>query len=316
MSGNRRGHRGRGGKGKCANPTYNQALALKEAETQQYFAWLMSLACSQFEWSGLPESVDTWYLERQLFQCGCATLCHERDMPDVLVGVQAGYDGNINIYGLPTSWHAFGANGYMFDCDSENGVLVWDRDSKVNVSTKLMLLARKLATYSRVENVNLIHQMTPWVVEAPEEQVSSVTSALAQAMTGQPAIVGYEGTSEMLTNGIKVFGETKVGWMGDKLQSGALGTMSEAFRILGIPHLQFEKSERLITNETRGTLSSTYLSMLDRLNGRKRALSWLHDNGWSDAQVRLAPWLADMFTSMMENEQDSSSSVFGSSGGE
>ena len=140
---------------------------------------------------------------------------------------------------------------------------------------------------------------------------------LAQAMTGQPAIVGYEGTSEMLTNGIKVFGETKVGWMGDKLQSGALGTMGEAFRVLGIPHLQFEKSERLITNEARGTLSSTYLSMLDRLNGRKRALSWLHDNGWPDAQVRLAPWLGDMFTSLMENERgSSSSSVFGSSGGE
>lgn len=299
MSNNRRGKRGSGKtkRNQCSYPQQNQAIASNQLQYSAYLSWLFSLAVNTFEWQGLPPGCDARYLEMSLCAYGTATVAHKPD-ESIWWSLRAGGGSEPNAYGNPTRWQAMGDNGRVFfDVTPENGFLVWERKSRTMMYPKLDMLARKLAKYERVESVNLSHQFVPWMVETTEEQAYTVENILAQALSGQVAVFGVGGAFDGIKDGINAT-STKTEWIGDKLQKGALGVWGEAYRIMGIPHLQFEKTERMITDEAQTTLVPTRISLDDRLESRMELVRWLHDVGFADADVRVSPRIAEGFERM------------------
>ena len=290
-------HRGRrgSGRGQRTNDVYNQALAENTIEFTQYMEWITSLAMSRFEYEGLPETCDARYLEECLLYFGQATIAAPEDMPDIYFSIQAAATGELTPYGKPMRWRCIGADGKTnFAASWETGTFIYDRKSRANLWGKLESCAKRLARYSRTENINLMHQFTPYLVTAPEEQVQSVQNVFAQTVSGQAAVVGYEALSDLIKNGIDTI-DTQVEWIGDKLQTGALGTWSEVFRILGIPHLQFEKAERMITDEAETTLVPTRLMLEDALAAREEGLDWFNKRFGFNATVSVNPTIQALY---------------------
>lgn len=285
-------HRGKRGGGRKTSPIYDKALAVNGIEAAQYLQWITSLALMRYEWEGLPDTCSPRFLEQTLLYTGHATIA--RDKSGAWLTLQASNIGELNPYGDPVRWQCIGMNGRVyFESDWSRGVYMFDRKSRACLWAKLSLLADKLARYSRTENVNLLHQFTPYLITAPDEQVQSVQNVFAQVVAGQPAIVGYDSLSDLVSNGIQAI-QTNVEWRGDKLQAGALGVWGEVFRILGIPHLQYEKRERLITDEAETTLAPTRLALMDGLEGRREVLGDLARLG-IHASVRINPVIERLF---------------------
>ena len=304
MSKNRRGKRGSGKtkRERCANPQQNQALASNVLQYEEYRAWLFSLAANCFIWKGLPPGCNSRYLEQVLCSYGNATVARAQD-ENVWYSLQAGAGYGLNAYGDPTRWRAIGANGKIqFEVSQDTGFLVWERKTRVNMSAKLDMIARKLAKYERVESVNLSQQFVPWMVSAPEEQQYTVQNILAQAMSGQTVVFGYGDAFNPIKDALTV-SQTRTEWLGDKLQKGALGVWGEAFRIMGIPHLQFEKAERMITDEAQTTLAPTKLALQDRLQGRLELVEWLHEHGFESANVKVNPEIERVFEGLAAGEE-------------
>ena len=250
---------------------------------------LLSLAMNRFRWEGLPETCDARFLETQLHKNGIATICHSREMPDVWETLVAMPEGEFNKYGIPTKWRAMGWNpkdtGY--EVTPETGELVYYSWTRLNIWSALGMYARKLAHYERTEDINLTHQHKPWVFVAQDRsQKLQLENIMTQTLGGEPAIIVTNAGMSMV-EGIKAI-DTQVPLIVEELARGYQNVLNNALLFLGIPHLAFEKGERMIEDEARANTAPTNTLLLNCIQARRDAckrLRQLDPRRFSDLNV-------------------------------
>ena len=136
--------------------------------------------------------------------------------------------------------------------------------------------------------------MTPYILAVPDEKVLDVQTVLGAIGVGQPAIVGYEGLADTISKGINVL-QTGVEWKGEQFQRGALGVWSEIFRLIGIPHVMFEKTERMNTDETQTAYAPARMMLDDGLKARKIACEEWNKAYGGNIDVRVNPFVEEMY---------------------
>lgn len=233
---------------------------------------LISLAMNRFRWEGLPETCDARFLEMQLHRSGIATICHDVNTPDIWETLIAMPQGEYNKYGIPTKWQAmgYGPNTARYDVTPVNGELVYYSWSRIGIWSALELYARKLAHYERTEDVNLTHQMKPWVfVTSDRAQKLQLENIMTQTLGGEPAIIVNQAGLSMV-EGVTAI-NTGVELVVEQLARGFQNTINNALMFLGIPHLAFEKGERMIEQEAIANTAPTNTLLLNCLQARRDA---------------------------------------------
>lgn len=230
---------------------------------------LISLAINRFRWVGLPDTCDARYLEKVLLRNGIATLSFKADEPiRIYHTLQALVQGNYNMYGLPVNWRAVGYDGLTdYPVTDDNGVLCYYSYSRISPFNALEIYARKLAHYERTEDVNLSHQMKPFIFIAPQEKKLELANLVKQVEGGEPAILGDERMLDLVNNVTAL--NTEVPLVVEELARGYQNTFNMALLYLGIPHLAFEKGERMIEDEARANTAPTNVMLLDCLQARR-----------------------------------------------
>ena len=230
---------------------------------------LLALAINRFRWEGLPETCDARYLEKVLHRTGMATLSYKADEPTkIFTTLTAIQQGEYNMYGLPTNWRAVGYDGLTdYPVNDENGVICWYSWSRINPWNALEIYARKMAHYERTEDVNLTQQMKPFIGIAPQEKRLELVNLLKQVEGGEPAILGDEGLSKLVDN-VKTI-DIGVPLITEELARSYQNVLNQALLYLGIPHLAFEKGERMIEDEARANTAPTNVMLLDCLQARR-----------------------------------------------
>lgn len=230
---------------------------------------LLSLAINRFRWEGLPDTCDARYLEKVLHRNGIATLSHKaNDEVPVLTTLQAVPFGSYNMYGLPTAWRAVGYDGLTdYEVTADNGILCYYSYARVSPWNALEIYARKMAHYERTEDVNLTQQMRPFIGIAPQEKKLELVNLIKQVQGGEPAILGDDGLLNLVSK-VTVL-DTKVPLITEELARSHQNVLNQALLYLGIPHLAFEKGERMIEDEARANTAPTNIMLLDCLQARR-----------------------------------------------
>lgn len=277
-------------------PNFWQSSKFNDMAVQMYTADLVKLATNRFKWDGLPDTVNVKYLEFCLLMNGYATIAHPEDkgMGDLWFGLQVANLGDLSIYGEPTEWMAQGANGktWFNVKDGKNGVLIYNSNQFVNAyvpgydSTWIMIqyLARKLAHFDRTEDSNLAMQQTAWFLTCDQEKQYDAVNLFKQINGYEPAVLASSNIRSEI--GIDVL-KTDVPYIGEQLANGKRNIMNQAYAQLGIPHLEFEKSERMISDEAQSNNSPTMLRLLDALAPRRRAAEKLSELLGNEVTVTL-----------------------------
>lgn len=258
---------------------YNQRAYLKNLNM------LLALAINRFRWEGLPKTCDARYFEKTLHRNGIATLSHKADdAVPVFTTLQAMPNGEYNMYGLPTRWRAVGFDGLTdYEVDATNGELCYYSYSRVSPWNALEIYARKMAHYERTEDVNLSQQMKPFIGIAPQEKKLELVNLLKQVQGGEPAILGDNGLLD-LANSVTVI-DTKVPIITEELARSRENVFNQALLYLGIPHLAFEKGERMIEDEARANTAPTEVMILDCLQARREFCEKVNRKFGLDVQV-------------------------------
>lgn len=233
---------------------------------------LFGLAMNRFRWEGLPDTCDARFLEKQLHKNGLATICHDVATPDIWESLIAMPEGEYNKYGIPTKWRAVGWNpadtGY--EVTPVNGELVFYSWTRLNIWSALGMYARKLAHYERTEDINLTHQMKPWVfVTQDRAQKLQVENLLTQTMGGEPAVIVNQPGMAMIDSITAI--DTRVELVVEQLARGYQNVLNNALMFLGIPHLAFEKGERMIEQEALANTAPTNTLLMNCLQARRDA---------------------------------------------
>lgn len=231
---------------------------------------LLSLAINRFRWQGLPDTCDARYLEKTLHRNGLATLSFKENEPvRIFTTLQAMPYGQYNMYGIPTNWRAVGYDGLTdYEVSDANGELCYYSYSRFSPWNALEIFARKMAHYERTEDVNLTLQMKPFIGIAPQEKRMELVNLLKQVQGGEPAILGDSGLLD-LVNKVTVI-DTKVPLITEELARSNQNVFNQALLYLGIPHLAFEKGERMIEDEARANTAPTNVMLLDCLQARRQ----------------------------------------------
>lgn len=246
---------------------------------------LMSLAMNRFRWVNLPETCDARYLEFTLHRCGLATLSHKADDEvKVFTTLQAMPNGEYNMYGYPVRWRAVGFDGLTdYEVTNDNGSLCYYSFSRISPWNALEMYARRMAHYERTEDVNLTQQMKPFIGIAPQEKKLELVNLLKQVQGGEPAILGDSGLLDLARNVTVI--DTKVPIITEELAQGYQNVLNAAMLYLGIPHLAFEKGERMIEQEARANTAPTNIMLLDCLQARRQFCNDVNAKFGLDVQV-------------------------------
>lgn len=257
---------------------YWQSAAFNQRAFMGNLDILLSLAMNRFRWVGLPETCDARFLERQLHRAGIATICHEKTSPDIWQTLIAMPQGEFNMYGIPTKWRACGYlnDNTGYEVTPDNGELVYYSWSRIDIWNMLQLYARRMTHYQRTEDINLTHQHKPWVFVVPDRAKKlEAENLLKETLGGEPAII-VNSAGMSLVDGIQAI-DTKVPLIVEDLAQGYQNVLNSALLFLGIPHLAFEKGERMIEREAMANTAPTNIMLINCLNSRRDACKRLRE---------------------------------------
>ena len=251
---------------------FDESAILNNRTYVQYVNRLTELAISMFEWTGLPESVDSRYIELHLFSNGCMVYFDDEVMGNLCLDCT--YNGGLDVYGYPILRRAYSSyNGYNRLLKNSNSVIIWNNLLHVPSEADIRAYARRLWMLDRIIDVNANAQKTPILVQGNEKQRLSLVNLYKEYDGNAPVIFG---DSSLNTEGLKSI-STGAPYVADRIYELKTQIWNEALTYLGISNINIQKKERLITDEVTRNQGGTVASRYSRLEARRQAVERIND---------------------------------------
>lgn len=259
---------------------FDESAILNNRTYVQYVNRLTELAISMFEWTGLPESVDSRYIELHLFSNGCMVYFDDEVMGNLCLDCT--YNGGLDVYGYPILRRAYSSyNGYNRLLKNSNSVIIWNNLLHIPSEADIRAYARRLWMLDRIIDVNANAQKTPILVQGNEKQRLSLVNLYKEYDGNAPVIFG---DSSLNTEGLKSI-STGAPYVADRIYELKTQIWNEALTYLGISNINIQKKERLITDEVTRNQGGTVASRYSRLEARRQAVERI--NGMFGTNIKV-----------------------------
>ena len=275
---------------KRQNYKWSISAAINDDTYDDYLLRFERLARSIFEWVNLPKSMNARWLEKSLFEYGCAALLYTEKYG--FINTKASSAGKVNIYGLPTQISCFsydfkevrelytGISDIEIEEDEEKRkdllenkkskecILVMNNWECVPTFSTMELFAYRLYEAQRTCDTNIKAQKTPIMVVVDEKQRLLMENLYNQYDGNQTFIFGDNG---QLSTDIMKSVNTNAPYIADKVTEYKKEIWNEALEYLGINTMAIEKKERLITDEASSNNELINLNLQSFLAPRQEA---------------------------------------------
>lgn len=248
------------------------SMLKNDATYIEYVDRLTELAVSMFEWKNLPKTIDERFLEMTLFGKGFAVFYKDEDLGDYLA-LPAKIGGELNIYNIPKIRTAYATNGYQYELDESNSVIIYNNMIHKNSVLDVHMFAERLYEMDRIIDVNIGAQKTPVLISCDETQRLTLKNLYMQFDGNMPVIYGDKNINP---NSLKVL-STGAPFVADKIYQLKNQRWNEMLTYLGISNVNYQKKERMISDEVLRGQGGTIASRYSRLNERKKACEAINE---------------------------------------
>lgn len=255
------------------------SATLNNASYIQYYNRLLELSMSMFEWKNLPDTVDPRFLELALFSDGMAVFFKDEILGYLTLRCMIG--GKLNVYQIPTIRRAYASNGYNKPLDENNSVIIFNNMLHSNSMLDVEMFSLRLYNLDRAIDVNANAQKTPILISCDETQRLTLKNLYMQYDGNMPVIYADKSLNP---NALKVL-QTGAPYVADKLFELKSRTWNEALTYLGISNVNYQKKERMITDEVVRNQGGTIASRYSRLNARRQAADEINKMFGLDIEV-------------------------------
>lgn len=232
----------------------------------KYYNRLEEIAMTRFEWRNLPETCDERFLENALYRYGYAIFFKDEIIGEMALPVAIG--GGRTVYDIPTERRAYANNGYSKNLTVDNSVIIYNNYIHTNNKSALVDFALELTDIDETIRVNARAQKTPVLLQGEEKQVATLLNLYEQFDGNAPMVFGDRSISaDKLITAIS----TGAPYVADKLYELKSNIWNEALTYLGIPNVQTNKKERLITDEVERSNGGTMASRFTDIEMRRKA---------------------------------------------
>lgn len=246
------------------NPT-NQRVAMLE---RMYFRVLTELAVNRFKWSGMPESVDTRFLEITLFHQALSVFYFD-DRYDKYLALKGGSTNYINMMDNPTAFHVIGNNFVAKTIGAKDAVPIWANYLRIPDLDIVMLYSTKLADIDRSIEINAENARRTKIIAINENQRLSAVNINRQIDEGQ-SVVALAGPLQDMEF-VKALDLGVEPEAIEKLHIVRTRIWNECMGLLGIENANQDKTERLVSGEVDANDEQTSMMRYVNLNARRMA---------------------------------------------
>ena len=251
--------------GRRKRTEFEESLRMNNYTWRQYFDRLMQLSMVMFKYDNLPDTIDSRFLEKTLFNRGNC-LFFEDDVLGYLTLPSANL-GKFDVYDIPRMRRAYAVNGYNKDLTIDDSVIIYNNYLRTNSRLDVEMFAKKLYNIDRAIDTNANAQKTPILLLCDENERLSYLNLYKEYDGNAPVIKGTKGLD---LQGFQVL-KTDAPYVADKLYDLKTQIWNEALTYLGITNVSFQKKERMITDEIDRMLGGTYANRYSRLLARQEA---------------------------------------------
>lgn len=251
--------------GRKKDRAFWESARLNNFTYKQYYNRLVELAVSMFEWENLPDSVDPRFLELALFTDGKAIFFKDEVLG--YLGLRCMAAGTWDVYNVPRIRTAYASNSYNKQLDEEDSVIIFNNQLRTNSILDVEMFAMRLYNIDRAIDVNVNAQKTPILISCDETERLTMVNLYKQYDGNEPIIYG---ASAMKPDTLKVL-STGAPYVADKLYQIKTQYWNEALTYLGISNVNFQKKERMVTDEVSRMMGGVIANRYSRLNARKQA---------------------------------------------
>ena len=259
-------------------------------ETFQMYLWrLTDIAISVFKWENLPKGVDERMLEWWLLRDGFCGFFYDEDLkyddrnraPDGYAVLPMMISGQFDIYEYPKDRRAYAVNGFQYECDEENSVIVFNSYLRTPMFPILTQFAMRLADVQRTIDINVRQQRTARVIRCDEKQRLTYLNAAKEVDEGRNWV---QGDKNFDLDSFQVFDITTP-YVANEIQIYKSKLWNEALTFLGIENTNTDKKERLVSDEVLSNMGDVEAQRFTRLNARKQACMEINDLFGLDVDV-------------------------------
>lgn len=256
--------------GRRKRSEFDDSLSMNNYTWRQYFDRLRQLSMVMFEYENMPDTVDTRFLEKTLFNRGNCLFFEDEAMG--FLTLPSANLGRFDVYDVPQSRRAFATNGYNRDLTSKDSVIIYNNYLRTNSRLDVEMFAKKLYNLDRAIDINANAQKTPILLLCDETERLSYLNLYKEYDGNAPVIKGTKGLD---LQGFQVL-QTDAPYVADKLYDLKTQIWNEALTYLGIVNVSFQKKERMITDEVDRMLGGTYANRYSRLLARQEACDMIN----------------------------------------
>lgn len=237
------------------NPRLNQWQ--DNATFISYYNRLVELSISSWKWTNLPSSMDSRFLEIGLFERGNMLLFYD-EVLEADLSLPSLNSGQLDIYNIPINRQAYASNGYRYNCDNTNSVLVFNNMLMTPSFPIIYQYCEKLTVLDNIITTNIKAQKTPILITCAQNELLTMQNLYAK-YDGNIPVIYADNTLDR--DSLKVL-KTDAPFLADRLYQLLVNTWNEALTYLGIPNVSIQKKERMISDEVQraqgGTIASRY----------------------------------------------------------
>lgn len=284
-------------------------LLMNDLTFYDYLDRFRKVALSVFEWVNLPKSMNSMWLEKCLFYEGQATLLKDKNYG--FINTKCCSDGDINIYGLPSS-----LNCYSFEYNTsrklytgltsntnefEDCILVQNNWERIPTTGTIELFAYRLYEAEQTAFTNIKAQKTPVLLLVDETQRLMMENLYSQYDGNRPFIFGDK--KQINQDTLKAI-RTDAPFVADKIIDYKKEIWNEALTFLGINNIMVDKKERLITDEANSNNELINLNLQSYLAPRQEACKQFNEKfGLTDSDKEISVRVRSDLHNIIKNAQ-------------
>lgn len=250
--------------------SFGKSLRDNKMTYQLYVDRLCELSISMFDWENVPDSIDVRFLEMTLFRNGSAVYFNDEVLGNLALPVAM--NGRWNVYNVPVKRRAYASNGYNRELTDKDSVIIYNNMIRTNSVLLCEQYARRLWNLDRIIDVNANAQKTPILIQCNEQQRLTMLNLYMEYDGNEPFIFGDKNLD---LNGIKAI-TTGAPYVADKLYQLKTEIWNEALTYLGISNINYQKKERMISDEVIRNQGGTIASRYSRLESRRQAADMIN----------------------------------------
>lgn len=228
-----------------------------------------------FEWGGLPDDIDSRYVEYSLMNNNNVTF-YQDELIGLYLCLKSAIVGIPNVYGNPTSSRVYGVNGYSTTVDiaDNKGVVIYDNLMRVSPLIRLQQFASYMYELEMTSRVNVKQQKTPRIIKTTKDNEFSVNQVLKDIDNYRERVVVLDSFSEY-SNVDAVL--TPAPFVTKDLRQEKKELWNEILNYIGVVNNSSQKAERLITQEVTSANALPLAKLHGRFEARQKAVERINN---------------------------------------